>query len=131
MGVRESIYSRATTGGHAGLSALIGTRCYPQRMPESPTLPLVVYHLVSTPPNDYQDHDGGAPDRWTYRVQLDGWAGDADAASALGDQMFAAFAGWSSGTAVGWSFVANRFEDYEPALRRYRQVIDVEIDHAV
>ena len=130
MGVQQSIFTRATTGGHSGLAALIGTRCYPQRMPESPTLPLMTYRLVSTPANAYQDHDG-TPDRWTYRVQLDGWAANADAADSLGDQMFAAFAGWSSGTAVGWSQVTNRFEDYEPALNRYRQVIDIIIDHAV
>jgi len=128
MTIHHSIYRRATTGGHTGLSALVAKRCYPQRLPEDPTLPALVYNLVSTPPNVYQDHSG-SPDRWTYRVQLDGYAGDPDSAAALGAQMLAAFAGWSSGTAVGYSLVQNAFETYEPALDRYRAVVDVAIDH--
>ena len=130
MTVQHSIFRRATTGGHAGLSALIGARCYPQRLPEGPTLPALTYAVVSSPPNEYQDHDG-SPDRWRYRVQLDGYAEDPDSSASLGAQMLAAFAAWSSGTAVGSSLVANAFETYEPALNRYRQVVDVVIDHKI
>jgi hypothetical protein len=126
--IHHSVYRRATTGGHAGLSALIGTRCWPQRLEADANLPAMTYSIVSSPPSDYQDHDGG-PDRWVYRVQLDGYADDPDSAASLGAQMLAAFAAWSSGTAVGSSLVQNHFETYEPALNRYRQVVDVVIDH--
>jgi len=90
----------------------------------------MTYNVVSSPPSGYRDHDG-APDRWQFRVQLDGYAGDPDAAAALGNQMFAAFEGWSSGTAVGWCFVTNKIEDYEPALNRSRVIVDVIVDHKV
>jgi len=130
MTVEHSIYRRATTGGHSGLSALIARRCYPQRLPENVILPAVTYQVVSSPPNTYQDHTGG-PDRWTYRVQLDGYDDDPDSTATLGRQMFAAFAAWSSGTAVGGSYVTNRFQTYEPALNRYRETVEIVIDHKV
>jgi hypothetical protein len=130
MTIQHSVYRRCTTGGHSGLSELIGTRCYPQRLPEDPTLPALTFFVVSSPPNTYQDHSG-SPDRWTYRVQLDGYASDPDSAAALGAQMLAAFAAWSSGTAVGSSLVQNYFGTYEPALNRYREIVEVVIDHAI
>lgn len=130
MTVRHSIFKRATTGGHAGLSALISTRCYLQRLPADPILPAMTYSIVSSPPSNYRDHDG-APDRWNFRVQLDGWALGPDNTAALSDQMFAAFEGWASGTAVGGCWVENRIEDYDTALNRGRVIADVVIDHKV
>lgn len=128
MTVRHSIYRRAITGGHAGLSALIGDRCYPQRLPADLVLPAIVFNVVSSPPSDYRDHSGN-PDRWLFRVQLDGYAGDPDAAASLSDQMFSAFEGWSYGTAVGRCHVENRIEDYGAALTRSRVIVEVVIDH--
>lgn len=128
MSVEESLYSRATT--HAGLSALIGTRFYPVRLLEDATLPAMRYQLISTPPADYRDHD--APqDRYLYRIQLDGLAATADAAISLREQIVAAFDGWSSGTAVGNSFVENQFTDYDSVLNRYRSMVEIVIDHIV
>lgn len=125
MTVADSVHARATT--HGGLSTLIGTRCYP-RIPDNPTFPLVLYTFVSTPANAYQDH-GGTPDRWTYRVQFDGYADTKTAARALGDQIFDAFAGWENGTAVGWSMVVNRFDTWDIGHDKARETIDVVIDH--
>ena len=129
MGIRQSVRARAITGGHAGLSALIGTRCYPDRLPEKPTLPALRYQIISSPPMEYRDHDASPPDRWVWRVQIDGWDKTSDEAAALGDQMFAAFEGWNSGTAVGWSRVENQFGEYDVSLNRYRRMVEVVIDH--
>lgn len=130
MGVRQSVFTRATSG-HAGLSALIGTRCYPDRLPENVTLPAVRYQVVSLPPHSYQDHDGASPDRTRSRIQMDGFDVSSDKAEALQKQMFLAFEGWSSGTAVGWSFVANRLGDYDTSLNRHRVIVEIVIDHKV
>jgi len=65
-----------------------------------------------------------------FRVQLDGWAATPDAAAALGEQMFLAFEGWSSGTAVGACHVAGGpIEDYDTAMDQCRVIIDVLVDH--
>ena len=131
MTVRHSIYRRATTGGHAGLSALIGTRCYPDRLPADVTFPALRYQVVSAPPGGYVDHDANPPDRWTFRIQIDGFEASSDKADALGAQMFAAFQGWTSGTAVGGCQVENRFQDYDSILNRHRHMVELLIDHTV
>jgi len=129
MTVRHSLRSRATT--HAGLSALIGARFYPIRFPETLTLPAARYQIVSSPPSLYRDHESGAPDRWVSRVQIDVFAGSSDRVATVGDQVVEAFDGWASGTAVGWCRVTNHFGDYDSTLSRYREVIEIEIDHAI
>ena len=129
MTVRHSLRARAIT--HSGLSTLIGTRFYPIRLPETLTLPAARYQVVSSPPSLYRDHESGAPDRSVSRIQIDVLAGSSDRAAAVGDQVVQAFDGWASGTAVGWCRVTNRFEDYDSAFKRYREVVEIEIDHAI
>ena len=128
MGVRTSIRTRAI--GHAGLSALIGTRCYPDRLPEDPTLPALRYQLISAPEPLYRDHDG-SPDRWVYRYQIDGWDTTSDKAEDLRVQLFSAFEGWDNGTAVGWCRVDNQFQEYDAILNRHRCMVEIVIDHKV
>ena len=50
MTIEEAVYARTYTGG----SALIGTRCYPQRLPEGVTLPAMTYQRISTDSMTYQ-----------------------------------------------------------------------------
>lgn len=40
---------RTALTGHAGLSALVGTRIYPDKLPQNPTYPAIVYQRISTP----------------------------------------------------------------------------------
>jgi len=129
MGLRESIHTRNTT--HAGVKALIGTRCYPQMLPDEAELPCTVYNIVSAPPNDYGDHDASPPDRWVSRIQIDSYAATSDGAHAVSDQLFNAWEGYHSGTAVGWARVTNQIDDYEPGMNRYRVTTEIIIDHAV
>lgn len=128
MGLRETVYSRCTT--HAGMAALIAARCFPDRVPERPTFPLVVYHRVSTDNSTYRDHDAPT-DREVSRIQLDCYASTSDGAAALADQARAAFDGWHSGSAVGYAFQANRIATREDALNCYRQIVDVIVEHSV
>jgi hypothetical protein len=56
----------------SGLSALIGTRLYPDRLPQNATLPAVVYQEVSSVP---VDHVHGAAGRLVRsRYQFTVWA---------------------------------------------------------
>ena len=55
---------------YAPLTALIGTRLYPDRLPQSPTLPAVVYFSVSDPGS--YSHDGETD--WREEIfQFDCW----------------------------------------------------------
>lgn len=128
MTLRITVFTRCTN--HAGMEALIGTRCYPDRIPEAPTFPLVVYHRVSTDDTPYRDHDAPT-DREVTRVQLDCYASTSDGAAALAAQARAAWDGYRSGTAVGYAFQANRIATREAALNAYRQIVDVMVEHAV
>lgn len=128
MTIRSSIFSRCTT--HAGLKALIVARCYPGKLPQDVTLPAVVYHILSSPPNTYQDHDASPPDRWRYRVQLDCYGSTSDSAAAVGEQCIKAWAGYSNPPAVGWATVANGpIEDRDDVLNMYRNIVEIVIDH--
>ena len=128
--VRFSVYSRATT--HAGLSTLIGTRCWPKRLPETPTLPCMTYDIVSFPDAEqYVDHDtnGTANSRGKHRIQLDGYANTPDEAAALGIQMFVAFQGWhDKSLGVGSSFVKNKFNADSLSIDAHREVVEIVVD---
>jgi len=131
MTLRTDVFNRCTTGGHAGLSALIGTRCYPdQRMPTAFTLPLVTWMRVSTN-NTYARNRSSAPGRAQVRVQFNCYANTGSGASALADQVVAAWDGYNgSGCPLGICFVANRSGTYEQSLNMYRQIVDVMIERA-
>lgn len=48
MTLGESLYGYLT--GYGALGALVGTRIYPMRLPQKPTLPGIVYHQISRRP---------------------------------------------------------------------------------
>ena len=131
MTIRGSIYTRCTT--HTGLKALISTRCYPSVLPTGAAMPAVVYHLISTPSNLYQDHDARPPDRRPYRVQIDCYATTSDGAAAVGAQVIAAWAGYTyQAGGVGWATVANGpMEDRDTALNLYKNIVEIVIDHTL
>ena len=130
MTLRSDIFDRCTTGGHAGLSALIGTRCYLSRLPEKYTLPLLVYRTVSAT-NEYTRDRGGASGRAKYRIQFDAYASTATAANALADQVVAAWDGYNgTGCPLGKCFVMNRSMVWQQSLNMYRQIVDVQVERA-
>jgi len=133
MGLRAVVFDRCTT--HAGLSALIGSRCYPDRLPESVTLPALVHHSpVSDNDAEYRTHSNvnNPVTRTVSRVQFDYYAKTGDQAELGGDQLFQAWSGYQSDDCdVGYAFIANRFATREDALKMFRQVIDVMVEHSV
>lgn len=80
---------------HAGLSALIGTRVYPEKMPASTsatpnTMPLVTYQLIDEPMVTTHTNNN----LFMARVQIDAWGGSYKSAHAVADQVFLALQGY-------------------------------------
>jgi hypothetical protein len=129
MTLRETVYSRCTT--HAGIAALIDTRCYPDRLPENVTYPAISYIApVSQADGDYRVQ-GAPPSRAVSRIQINCYDETGDGASALADQVRLAWSGYSDGCDVGYAFVANRISSREDAIDAYRMIVDVIVEHPV
>jgi len=130
MTLRTDIFDRCTTGGHAGLSALIALRCYPVRLPENYTVPCLRYRVISSS-NDYARDRDSAPGRAKYRIQFDCYAATSDAANALADKLVDAWDGYNgTGCPLGKCFVQNRTDSYAVQLNQHRVIVDVQIERA-
>ena len=128
MGLRSTIYDAVT--GDTTIAALIGTRCYPNRLPEDASFPAVVYGQVSEDDSRYRDHTASeAVGRAVARVQFSAYAATGDGAAALADALVALWSGYQDGCTVGMAQVANRLETVEPAINRHRHIVDVLIDY--
>lgn len=65
---------RAYTLAGAEVAALVGTRMYPQHLPQNPTLPALVYQRIDT----RRLHDMDGPDQLPRpRIQIAAWASSA------------------------------------------------------
>lgn len=126
--VEELAFTRCTT--HAGLSALISTRCYPDRVPEDPTYPLVRFTRISTATfglRQIAPVNSNTPSA-RVRVQFDAYGETGDDARGVAEQLFDAWDGYQSsggGSDVGYAFQDNRMATRDDALNAYRQIVDV------
>ena len=125
--LRGLVYTRCV--GYAPLAALIGTRCYPDRIPENAVYPLVVYRApIASTDAAYRTHGNGT-DRTESTVQIDCYATTGAGAESLADAVAAAWNGYSLTCDIGYSFIANRIANREDALNEYRSIVDVTIEH--
>ena len=125
--LQKLVYARCT--GYAALAAIIGTRCYPDRVPENATYPLVVYHApISSTDAEYRTHGDGTG-RTQSGVQFDCYASTSIGAETLADAVAAAWNGYSLTCNIGFAFVANRIAERQDDLNEYRQIVDVLIEH--
>lgn len=86
---------RAALESDAAITALAGTRIYPEEAPENEDLPLIVYGAKVNNPTD-----GDAP-IWECTVECHCWAADDDEADTLAaacDTILSGFSGHSNGT---------------------------------
>lgn len=126
MGVRETVYARITS---ASAGSLVGTRCYPDMLPENCQFPAIRYTRISYNDAPYREY-GNPTERATIRVQIDCYADDSDAASTLGDAVCTDFDAWTFGTAVGRCRIAGHFSDgWQDDIDAYREIVDIMIDH--
>lgn len=75
--VAELVYTQLAAD--AGVSALVGTRIYPRRLPQSPTVPAITYQRISSGPQL------GTTSLRRSRYQLNCWDLTPDGVQALAD----------------------------------------------
>ncbi|MBA7515230.1 hypothetical protein ES705_07269 [subsurface metagenome] len=114
---------------HAGLSALIGTRLWPLRLPQNVEYPCIRYRQVSNPPE--LAHDGpvglGHP-----RYQFDCYSPLHDEAWQVAQQLEFALHGFrgAMGTVtVQAGIVQDTREDYDAVIEAYRVMLDAILWH--
>jgi len=88
--IDEAIYSRLNT--YAGTSALVGTRIYPDILPQGVTYPAITYFRVSTVRIDNLDSFSGSA---RVRYQFDCWHTNPTTARAVRKQIRLAMDGFN------------------------------------
>lgn len=125
--LRHAIFDRCTTAPI--LDGLIGTRCYPSRLPDGVTLPALTYDQISDDDFDYRAH-GEAAKRAVARITFNCWGSSADEAAEVADALIAAWTGYRSPPDIGWAQIALRQDSFEESLGRNRTIVDVQVEYA-
>ena len=115
--------------GYAGLTALIGSRVYPLKMPQKPTLPAVSYQRIDGPRESAIASDMGMAHP---RMQVDCWASTYAGVKAVATQVRAALQRWSDAAAspvVLDSLLESDQDLYEAEVEIYRVSMDFIIWH--
>ena len=113
----------------APVSALIGTRIFPLRLPQGVTLPAVTYQRISGVP--VISHDG-ASDLARARIQVDCWAASYAAMAGLAMAIRTALSGYRGpmgNNGATAARVINQIDLSEPEPALWRRMIDVAIWH--
>lgn len=116
MSAETAVYTRLTT--HAGTAALIGTRCYPLRLPQKPVLPAVVYQRISS------SGRAGTSDRRVVRYQFSCWASTYAGVKALAEQVRDALEYYADAT-IRLGRVVNEIDDFDEGTELQRVILDV------
>jgi len=124
---------RARLIGDATLTGLIGTRIYPGKAPQDPTLPYVVYHRISTTRTPTLNGPTLVPET---RIQLDIIATSQASAELVATAIRNRIDGYT-GTSASVSVLSSVVEDEQDMSEAidgsdsiyYRVVMDVLIQH--
>ena len=111
------------------LTELIGTRLYPKKLPQKPTLPAVVYHRISGPREHSMDGSSGLAHP---RFQFDMYGRTYAAAKDVSDKMrlaLDAFKGTIGGVDINGAFLEDDSDGYDDDLEIYWFQADYEIWH--
>lgn len=116
----------------ATLAALVGSRVYPVRLPQAPTLPAVTYQRAST---RFVGSHGGTDGLGVVRYQLTAFADTYEEASAVAEAVRLAIEGWSDPSGgvdrVQAAIPTNQVDLIDPETDRYMIPLDVMIWAAV
>lgn len=130
MTLRETVFDRCT--GFAGVAALIGLRCYQDRLPENVVYPAISLIVpVSQVDSEYRTHNTGVVPRTVSRVQFNCFDTTGNGASVLADQIVQAWSGHKDGCDIGYAFIENRISTRDDPINTYRHIVDVTIEHPV
>ncbi len=127
--LEEGLYSYLS--GYAGLTALIGTRIYPVRLPQGALLPCLTYQRMTTPRIMTHDTSGMSGTLAEPRLQFDAWAETYKECKDITDQVRAALNGktGSIGTSpnavtIRAALVDNELSEYYADVELYRIMSD-------
>jgi hypothetical protein len=119
--------------GDAAITTVVGTRVFPIKIPQGVTAASIVYTRISGD-GDYTMQ--GPSGFVSPRIQIDAWAGSADAAANLANLVKDRLDGYrgvmgSGGGAitVHGVFIADQREDYDDAAQLHRSGRDYFIHH--
>jgi hypothetical protein len=124
MSFSSALYAHLST--YAGLTALVGTRIYPQPMPQNVTLPAVTYQRIDGVRDDAYTRAVGS----TYvRVQLNAWAKTYLQADAIRTQLRTAMRAMATGGGLTVHDVrlGTDMDDYDPDTLTYWHWVDVQV----
>ena len=93
---------------YAGLTALISTRTYGMRIPQSATLPCLVVTRISTPRILTHQTSGATGDLISPRFQIDAWAETQSSTKSITEQVRAALNGKTGSIGSGGNAVTIR-----------------------
>lgn len=125
--VTEALYSKLS--GTAGLTALVSTRIYPDLMPQTPTMPAVVYQMIS---NHREERHRGQTGDARPRFQITCWAATPLAAAAVAEQVrlaVMAMSGTIASVVITGVWNAGETRGYEPDTLRFYAALDFFVGH--
>lgn len=129
--LEEGLYSYLST--FAGLTALVSTRVYPDKIPQGATLPCLTYQRISTPREHAHDTSGIGTDLAHPRFQFNAWATTKSSAKAINEQVRAAMNGKrgtiATGVSINSALSADERYRYEPETTLHTYESDFIIWH--
>ncbi len=126
--IDDAIYNELSN--HAGLTALVSTRIYPDELPEGCVFPAVRWGEASLTV-DYS-HEGDLNLDSTRR-QFDCYAATRTGARDVADQVRAALAGKKTAyqnIIIGAGFVDNALSGYDDGLQKWRYILDITLQYS-
>lgn len=126
--IHEAVYSKLKND--SGVSALVGTRVYPQKASQGVVLPCLVYSRTGT--SERLVYHNGTSKTAVSRFQIDCWAKTPVAALGLSEAVVACMHGWSgqvSGETIFLGQVVNTQDAFDLETGEYVVPVDVEILH--
>ena len=117
MSLESDLFTKLST--HAGLSALVGTRIYPNRLPDNPTLPAVVYQRITT----MNVLASGDVPLIRARMQVDCWDDSYLSVAAVAAQVHAAL-DMGSSTGLEASIPEDEDDSYDTDAQLHRKRLD-------
>lgn len=109
----------------------VGSRVYPQVLPQNPVLPALTYHQVSGPAE--RSHSGNS-NLTKARYQISCWSKNYLEVKSIAVTITQALNGYKGGAGtktIQASFKANEIDDYEPDTGLRRAIVDVIITHRI
>lgn len=123
--VAEALYARLTSFG--GLSALVGSRIYPNIIPQNSTYPCIIYGRVAAEHFHCMEGSSGLVAE-TYQIDI--FATSKSSAEAIAEQVRLALQGYrgtSAGVAVNGVLLTDTRDDYSDVARLFNVSHDFKI----